>query len=152
SMTQVSGLRPSEPGAADRDDICAIYDDTHSVAHRLELAYAMLSRPDALNFVPTLEVFLSRHPPESFSSSERTIFARIQRLTSARETVMGLVRQLNVSALKLELAHFAMMAGWLDRREFHQLAVDGARQLFREIWAHPLSSETVDIMCEIVKY
>jgi hypothetical protein len=152
SLTQVSGLSSSEPGARDRDDICALYDNTHSVAHRLELAYALLSRPDALNFVPTLEVFLSRHPPEKLTATERPIFAQIQRLTSARTAVLGLVRQLNVSALKFELAHFAMLVGWIDRGEFHQLAVDGARQLFGQIWAHPITSETVDIMCEITKY
>ena len=152
SMTQVSGLSAREPGAADRDDICALYDETHPVPQRLEMAYALLSRPDALNFVPTLEVFLSRHPPEHMSAGERSILAEIEHLDTARDAVLGLVHKLNVSALKLELAHFAMLVGWLDRKEFHQIAVDGARQLFRQIWAHPLSSETVDIMCAITKY
>jgi len=152
SMAQVSGVTPRDPEAADRDDICSLYDETHPVAQRLALAYALLSRPDALNFVPTLEVFLSRHPPEKLTAKERPILTEIQRLDTAREAVLGLVRKLNVSALKLELAHFAMLVGWLDRTEFHQLAVDSARELFRQIWAHPLSSETVDIMCAITKY
>lgn len=148
SLTQTVGLTAAEAGAIDRRHICALYDDTRSVAERLRIVYGLLLRPDALTFVPTLQVFLSRHPPESLSAQESSILAEIQNLDGARDSVLQLVRRLDVSALKLELAHFAVLVSWLDRSEFHALAVDGASRLLRE----PLTSEVVDIMCEITKH
>jgi len=151
SFTQTIGLTAIEATAVDRDDVCALYDETRPVVGRLALARNFLSRPDALTFVPTLEVFVSRHPPESLSPPERAVFAEIQHLDAARTAVLELVRSLNVSALKLELAHFAVLVGWLGQAEFHTLAVDGARQLLRQIFYRPLTGEAVDIMCEITK-
>jgi hypothetical protein len=148
SLTQTTGLSASEAGALDRDHICALYDENQSVAERLRIAYGFLSRPDALTFVPTLEVFLSRHPPERFSAVEKSIFSEIQNLYPAREQVLGLVNKLNVSALKLELAHFAKLVGWLHRDDFHRMAVAGATELLRQ-W---LTAEVVDIMCAITKH
>ena len=148
SLAQTYGLTAAEAAAVDREHICALYDETRSVAERLRIAYGFLSRPDALTFVPTVEVFLSRHSPSGFSELERPIFVAIQSLDAARDAVLDLVHQLNVSALKLELAHFALLVGWLEQSEFHRLAVDGATQLLRQ----RLSAELVDIMCEITKH
>jgi hypothetical protein len=147
SLAQTVGLTAAEAGAVDRTHICALYDEARSVADRLRIAYGFLVRPDALTFIPTVEVFLSRHPPESFSPPERAIFAEIQSLDEARDAILQLVHRLNVSALKLELAHFAVLAGWLQPAEFHALAVDSATRLLHA----PVTSETVDIMCEITK-
>jgi hypothetical protein len=47
----------------------------------------------------------------------------------------------------MELAHLARQLEWMTSDEFWRLAVDGARQLLLQ----PLSSEVVDIMCEITK-
>jgi hypothetical protein len=148
SLTQTNGLTAAEPGSMDRKHICALYDENRPVAERLRVAYGLLLRPDALKFIPTLEVFLSRHPPSRMSPFETSILAEIQGLDGTRREVMQLVRSLNVSALKLELAHFAVLVGWLHRSEFHDLAVKGAAQLLRE----PLTPEVVDIMCEITKH
>jgi len=148
SLAQTRGLTPAEAGAVDRKHICALYDETRSTTARLQIAYALLSRPDALSFVPTLEVFLSRHPPESLSPIDRSILGEIEGLDAARDAVLSLVRSLNVSALKLELAHFAVLVGWIDRAEFHALAADGAKQLLGQ----RLTAEVVDIMCEITKH
>ena len=148
SLTQTVGLTPTEPGAIDRTHICALYDETRPLAERLRIAYGLLVRPDALRFVPTVEVFLSRHPSEQFSPVERSIFAEIQHLDAARHDVLEIVRQLDVSALKLELAHFAVLVGWLDQDEFHAMAVDAAHQLLEQ----HLSAEVVDIMCAITKH
>ena len=148
ALTQTTGLTQAEAGAMDRQHICALYDETNSVAERLNIVYGLLLRPDALTFVPTLQVFLSRHPPASLSKREKAILAQIQGLDDARDAVLDLVKRLDVSALKLELAHFAMLVSWLDRSEFHTLAVDGARKLLGEY----LTTEVVDIMCEITKH
>ena len=148
SLAQTRGLTSAEAGAVDRRHICALYDQTRSVATRLQIAYAFLSRADALSFVPTLEVFLSRHPPESLSPVERSILAEIQGLDATRAAVLDLVHNLNVSALKLELAHFAVLVGWIERAEFHALAADGAAELLEQ----SLTAEVVDIMCEITKH
>jgi hypothetical protein len=148
SFTQTTGLTPSEAGAVDRERICDLYDESLPVTERLRIAYGLLLRSDALRFIPTLEVFLSRHPPKRMTRVEKSILAEIQGLDATRDEVLDLVRSLNVSALKLELAHFAVLVGWLHRQEFHTLAVNGARELLGE----PLTPEVVDIMCEITKY
>jgi hypothetical protein len=148
SFTQTPGLTPDEAGAVDREHICDLYDESIPVSERLRVAYGLLLRSDALRFVPTLEVFLSRHPPKKMNRVEMSILAEIQGLDGTRDQVLKLVRSLNVSAIKLELAHFAVLVGWLHRQEFHTLAVNGARELLGE----PLTPEVVDIMCEITKY
>jgi len=76
------------------------------------------------------------------------VLAEIRALDGARDAVMGLVERLNVSALKLELAHFASLVGWLHPRELHALALDAATKLMHET----LTPEVVDIMCEITKH
>jgi hypothetical protein len=148
SLIQTSGLTPKEAGALDRRHICALYDESRPVAERMWIAYQFLQRPDALSFVPTLQVFLSRHPPETLTRNERSVYGEIQRLDGTHDAVLRLVRTLNVSALKLELAHFALLVGWLDRDQFHTLAADGAAELLQQ----PLTPEVVDIMCEITKH
>jgi len=148
SLIQTDGLMPGEPGTADRTHICALYDERRPLAERLRIAYSLLVRPDALRFVPTVEVFLSRHPSLQYAPIERSIFAEIQYLDAAREDVLAVVRQLDASALKLELAHFAVLLGWLDQAEFHAMAVAAARQLLAE----RLSAETVDVLCAITAH
>ena len=148
ALTQTSGLSAKEAGAIDRDNICALYDESRPVAERLWIAYQMLQRPDALSFVPTLQVFLTRHPAESLNMRERSIYGEIQRVDTTHDALLRLVRTLNVSALKLELAHFALLVGWLDKDQFHNIAADGAAELLQQ----PLSAEVVDIMCEITKH
>ena len=107
----------------------------------------LLARSDFLSFLPTIEVFLNRHPPQQWLGEERQVFTEIQQQEPAREQVIRLVRGLEVSALKMELAHLARQLEWITSDEFRRLAVDGARQLL----VQPLSSEVVDIMCEITK-
>jgi hypothetical protein len=148
SLTQTTGLTVKEAGALDRKHICALYDESRPVAERLWIAYQFLLRPDALSFVPTLQVFLSRHPPETLNRIERSVYGEIQRLDNTQDAVLRLVKTLNVSALKLELAHFALLVGWLDRAQFHTIAADGAAELLQQ----PLNAEVVDIMCEITKH
>ncbi len=148
SLTQTGGLTSQEAGAMDRAHICSLYDEKRSVTDHLRTAYGLLVRPDALRFVPTVQVFLARHPAEKFSRADREIFTAIQDLDATRHEVLQLVRKLNVSALKLELAHFALLVGWLHQTEFHTMAVDAARELLRQ---RP-SAEVVDIMCAITKH
>jgi hypothetical protein len=148
SLIQTVGLMPTDAGAIDRTHICALYDETRPLAERLRIAYGLLVRPDALSFVPTIEVFLWRHPSAQFSRMERAVFMEIQYLDAARDDVLEIVRRLNVSALKLEVAHFALLVGWLNQDEFHVMALDAAHQLLSQ----RLSPEVVDIMCAITKH
>jgi len=66
----------------------------------------------------------------------------------ARDRVVGLVYQLDVSALQLELGHFAVHMGWLEPERFRALAIEGARRLL----TRPLDGEVVDVMCELPKH
>lgn len=147
ALTQTVGLTPTEPGAIDRAHICALYDEKRPLAERLRIAFGLLVRPDALRFVPTVEVFLSRHPSEDFSPAERAIFTEMMYLFDTRDDVLAIVRQLDVSALKLELAHFAVLVGWLSHDELHTIAVAAAHRLLKE----HLSAEVVDVMCAITR-
>jgi len=148
SLIQTTGLAATEAGAKDRDYICALYDESRSLAERLRVAYGLVLRPDALRFIPTLQVFLSRHPPESFGGTERSVFVGIQTADSARDAVLELVNRLDVSALRLELAHFAALVGWVEPAELHALAAEGTAELLRG----SLTAESVDVMCAITKH
>lgn len=148
SLIQTLGLTPTEPGAIDRARICALYDEKRPLAERLRTAYGLLARPDPLRFVPSVEVFLSRHASEHFSAEERSIFTEMFYLFAARDDVLEIVRQLDVSALKLELAHFAVLVGWLSQAEFHDMAVAATYQLLKQ----RLSAEVVDVLCAITTH
>jgi hypothetical protein len=148
SLVQTSGLTAREPAAADRAEVCRIYDDTQTVVERLRIVRQLFARPDFLSFVPTVEVFLSRHAPQTFRGEERRLFMDIQSLQAPRRPMIELMYRLNVSALKMQMAHLAEQLAWITTDEFHRLAVEGVKQLLAE----PLSSEVVDIACELNRY
>ena len=148
SFVQTTGLGPDEPGARDRDTVCRLHDERTSVRDRLVTAAGVMRRPDFLAFLPTMEAFFARHPPADFDDDERAVLATIRDAGAAREEVLHLARDLEVSALKLEVAHFARHMEWLSEDEFHRMAVAGARALL----ARPLTSEIVDVECEIAKH
>lgn len=147
-LVQTSGLSASESTAADRAQICTLYDESRSAAERLRLVQRFLDRSDFFKFLPTIEVFIGRHPAQGLNEEERRIFAEIQQHDAARDQVLDLVRGLIVSALKIEMANLAVHLGWMTPEEFRALAVHGARELL----AQRLTSELVDIMCEIRKH
>ncbi len=148
AMTQTSGLMADEPAAAERAEICSLYDTGRPLRERLVTAYMMLARSDALRFVPPLRTVLSRNPPSEYGPAEQAVFAKIQGLERTRATVVDLVRHLDISALQLELANFAALTGWIDPVEFHQLATAGVSQLLRQ----GAAGEEVDIVCEITRH
>jgi hypothetical protein len=119
-----------------------------TVAGRLRIIAELMDRDDVLSFVPTIQLFIDRHPPDQLAGEESRLFEEIRRSDPAREKILGLVQELDVSALQLELAHFARHLGWLSPRAFRALAVDAAGQLLRR----PLTSEVVDVMCEIPRH
>jgi hypothetical protein len=147
-LVQTAGLAPTEPGAADRDEVCRLYDERQPVARRLRGILGLMDRPDVLAFLPAIQVFIDRHPPEALAGEERELFEAIRHSEAGRDEVLGLVRTLDVSAFQLELAHFARHLGWLTPESFRALAVDGARRLL----GRPLSSDAVDVMCEIPRH
>lgn len=148
SLVETDGLDAAEPGARDRDLICALYDESLPVARRLEIVRDLVARPDLLAFVPSIQVFVDRHPPEKMQRDERALLEQIRANQEARDRVVGLVYQLDVSALQLELGHFAVHMGWLEPERFRALAIEGARRLL----TRPLDSEVVDVMCELPKH
>lgn len=147
SLQQTSGMTLAEPAAFDRALVCGVYDETRTVAQRLRILQELFARRDFLSFLPTIQVFLNRHPPQQLQDNERRIFAQIQRQAAARQQVIALVHDLNVSALQMELAHLALQLGWMTADGFRRLAVTGVRQLL----AQPLTSEVVDILCAITQ-
>jgi hypothetical protein len=147
-LVQDTGLAPAEPAAADRDLICRLYDEDETVADRLRIIVQLMAREDFLAFVPTIQLFIDRHPPGQLAGEERELFEEIRRSDAARDELLRLVRELDVSALQLELAHFARHLGWLSPGAFRALAVDAARELLHR----PLTTEVVDVMCEIPRH
>jgi hypothetical protein len=148
SLVQMTGLTPLDPAAADRAMICRIYDETQSVVERLGVVHRLFTRQDFLSFVPTVEVFFNRHLPSEFDEKERRLFKEIQSQQGARRQVVDMVYSLNVSTLKMQLAHLALQLEWITKTEFRRLALDGAKKLLAE----PLTTEVVDIACELTKY
>lgn len=147
SLVQMPGMTASDPEAGDRELICGVYDNNRTVAQRLQIIQRLLARNDFLSVVPTIKVFFSRHPPQQFEGEERRAFTQIQKNARAKEQVLRLVNDLDVSALKMELAHLAHQLDWITTDRLRYLAIDGARQLL----LRPLTTEVVDIMCEITK-
>jgi hypothetical protein len=148
TLVQTTGLRHGEPAAADRDIVCGLYDERVPVADRLRLVQRLLTRPDFLAFLPTIQTFVDRHPPESLSGHEAGIFDEIRRSDAARDEILRLVHDLGPSVLQLELAHTARHLGWMTQQEFRALALGTAHALLRRT----LTSEVVDIMCEIPRH
>jgi hypothetical protein len=148
SFVETTGLQTTGDAAADRARICALYDERNPVARRLEIVRELVARPDFLAFVPSVQVFIDRHPAEKMSAEERRIYADIQGNAAARERVLALVEQLDVSALRLELAHFTVHMGWMTEQQLHELATETARELLRR----PLTNEVVDVMCEVPRH
>lgn len=147
-LVQATGLRPGEPAAADRDIVCRLYDEREPVEQRLRVVQRLMTRTDFLSFLPTIQIFVDRHPPQSLSGSESRIFEEIRRSEVARDQVLRLVHDLGESVLQLELAHTARHLGWMTPEEFRVLALSTAHALLRR----PLTSEVVDIMCEIPRH
>jgi hypothetical protein len=147
-LLQTPGLTRTEPAAADRQQICRLYDERETVTRRLESIAGLMARTDFLAFVPTIQVFLDRHPPEGMTGGARHMFGQIRESGVAREQVLRLVDELDVSALKLEVAHFARHMGWLSPAAFRSLALAAARRLLQR----PLTTEVVDILCEIPRH
>jgi hypothetical protein len=148
SIVQTTGLTRTEPAAADRDEICRLYDEREAVAGRLRIIQRLMARTDFLAFLPTIQVFIDRHPPERLAGEERQLFEEVCRSGGGRDEVLRLVQDLDVSALKLELAHFARHLGWLTPASFRALALDAARHLLSRL----LTTEVVDVMCEIPRH
>jgi hypothetical protein len=148
TLEETTGLADSEPGARDRALICALYDESKPVAQRLEIVRELVARDDLLAFVPTIQVFIDRHPADRMRGDERRIYDEIRGDAAARERVRALVFRLDVSALQLELAHFAVQMGWLEKERYRALAIEGARVLLRR----PVDDEAVDVMCELPKH
>ena len=96
SLVQMTGLTPLEGAAADRALVCRIYDDTRPVVDRLRIVQQVFLGPDFLSFVPTVEVFLSRHAPETLRGEERQLFMVIQSLEAPRRQLIDLMYSLNV--------------------------------------------------------
>ena len=144
SLVQMSALPSSDQQAAERELVCGIYDDTRTLEDRLRIIQRLLARSDFLAFLPTIKLFLRRHPPEHFVGEARHILAEMHEDAAARDRVVGYVRALYPSTLQLELANVARCLGWISAEEFRRLAIDVARQLI----VPPLSAEGVDVICE----
>jgi len=147
-LVQATGLAAGEPAVRDREQICAIYDESETVTRRLEIIRRLMEREDFLAFIPSIQVFVARHPRESLDPAARRLFDDIQQSERARQKVLALVHDLDVSALQVDMAHFAVRMGWMTRDEFRRFVIAAARELVRR----PLTSEVVDVMCEIGKH
>lgn len=148
SLVEITGLERSEAAAGDRNLICALYDERQTVFRRLQIVDELMQRDDLLAFVPSVQVFFDRHPPDKISGDGHRLFDEIRGNKTARQRILELVYQLDASALQLELGRFAEQMGWMTPAKLRALAVDAARKLLRR----PLTSEVVDVMCEITKH
>src|SRR5204863_483635 len=88
---------------------------------------------------------------QTFRETTRRIFADVPRLYGFSTVAARGERtavQLEVSALRIELAQVAERLGWMTPEEFRLLASDGVRQLL----VRRLTSELVDVTCAITQH
>jgi hypothetical protein len=147
-LVQTRGLMPGDASYGDRDLVCALYDESRSVAERVAIVQQLLDRPDLLAFVPSIQAFVDRHPGDRMQGEARRRFDEIRDNRAARDRVLGLIEEVDVSALQVEIALFAVEMGWMSRDDFRALANEGARKLLRRA----LTTEVVDVMCEVSKH
>jgi hypothetical protein len=148
SLIQMAGVTPLDPGAAAQAVICGLYDEDQTVTQRLSTIRQLLRGPDLLSYLPRIEAFFNRHPPEQFRGSEKVLYDAIRREDTARMRVIELVGKLDLSAEKMELAHLAEQLQWISKEEFRRLAIDSVRKLL----AQPQWSDVVDVVCQITNY
>ncbi len=148
SLVQTTGIDPLEPSGADRALVCGLYDDTSTVSERLRIVRQLFSRQDFLSFVPTVEVFLGRHPPQQYSDQELRLLGEIQSLEAPRREVTELMYRMDLSVVKMQMSNLAQQLAWITPEEHERIAEEGLKQLLAE----PLSSEIADIGCELSQY
>jgi hypothetical protein len=147
ALTQATAWpRPSRPPRPGR--VCALYDEHGGVLDRLRIARDVMSQENFLAFVPTLGVFLARHPPQQLAPPRGRRSTRSRASDGAPRPGARPRARPDVSALKLELAHFSQEMGWMTSDDLRTVAVDGARELL----GRPLTSDVIDVMCEITKH
>jgi len=147
SAVQMPGLTPQEPGAVGRSMICGLYDESQPVMRGLSTIQQVLAEGDILSYLPAMEVFLDRHPPQQFRGSEKSLFDQIRKERTAGRQVLDLVHNLDLSAEKIQMAHLARRLDWLDAGDFHRLVIDSVKKML----AQPLSWDVVDAMCAITR-
>jgi hypothetical protein len=148
SLVQMAGFTPLEAGAFGQAVMCGLYDESQTVAQRLSTIRQLLEGQDRLSYVPRIEAFLDRHPPEEFRGSEKILFDEIRREEAARAQVTQIIANLDLSAEKMELAHLGLQLGWIDKDDFRRLAIDSVRKLLAE----PRWPDVVDVVCKIADY
>lgn len=126
---QTNGARPGEPAFRKREIVCALHDERLDVAERLGIIGAVMEGPEFLAFLPNIERFLARHPPDRFQDRDREAFERLTGIDAAREQVMDLIDRERSSLLRLELAEFATRMSWMDPATFHDMALAGVLDL-----------------------
>jgi hypothetical protein len=145
---QTTGVRPAEPAFRKREVACALYDENLGIEERLEIVREVMEGPDFLAFLPNIEIFLSRHPPDEFDGPAREAFARLTSIPGAREQIMTLLDREHSSLLRLELAQFATQMSWIDSATFHEMARSGVLDLLdRPV----ITFESRELICGIAR-
>jgi hypothetical protein len=148
SLIQMAGVTPLDAGAEGQTVMCGLYDESQTVTRRLSTIRQLMQGPDLLSYLPRIEAFFNRHPPEQFRGSERILFDAIRREDGARKRVLDLVGKLDLSAEKMALAHLGVQLQWIDKDDFRRLAIDSVRKLL----AQPRWADVVDVVCQITNY
>jgi hypothetical protein len=146
NFTQLSGLQASEPAERDGQLLCALYDEHRTVGFRLRIIESLSQRSDFLAYVPTMKVFFARHPPATLSGPDRKTLSAVTNQRAARDRVLRLVRDSDMSAVTIDLAQLAYQLNWMTRGEFNRLALQWTRKAI----ALP-TSDAVDVSCELAQ-
>ena len=118
SQTVGPAPRPSRR-RADRDLICALYDERRAGGRTASRSCTRSSSgPTSSPSCRASRCSSTAIRPRRCRARSAGSSTRSRRNDAARERVRALVHQLDVSALQLELGHFAVHMGWMTREEF----------------------------------
>lgn len=150
-MTYVSGVRDSDPRAAQRREICQFYDDRQSAAQKLAFVHGLLRRDTS-----EVRVFLDRIEKllAALGESERQAPSFVKALDditrdrAARDRYLAFARNTAVAELRSRMLLVAHNLGWLSTVE---LRAEQMRMAGDLLAGNSIGFAEVELVCSINK-
>ena len=149
AMVASSGIAPSDPQAAHRQDVCGFADDRRTVADKLDFAHQVLRRDTAevrlfLDRIEALDASLTaadRDDPEVIRAREA-----IAADDAARDRFLAFARDADQAPVRARMIALAHRFGWLDEEGWNAelMAMVDAR-----LAAADLDAADVDLVCTL---
>ena len=149
SLTAIRGARDSDPGAAERREICEFFDDRESPAAKLAFIHDMLRRdPEkARTYLARMENLFAALPPGAVEAPGfQSVLAAFAADESSRDRYLRLARSAPSWAVRARMVTLAAKLAWLkppeERSELLALVND-------MLAARKMGFAEVDLACNV---